>query len=76
METERAQGREGNAAEYCACRRERALIGDREKELQVLRELPQLIGSLPNQVNRTDELANRISKRSRKRRTGKQELKS
>lgn len=77
MEAERAQGRDGDAVAYLRVVAENArLLGDREKELQALREnYRRRIRNLANQVNRTDELAARyLEALSENGEQGKQEL--
>lgn len=61
MEAERAQGRVGNTAEYTRVVAENArLLGDRDKELQALREnYRRLSGSAANALARIDEQAER-----------------
>jgi tetratricopeptide (TPR) repeat protein len=61
VEAERAQGRHGDATRYLRVIAEHArLLGDREKELQALREnYRRLLGSSLNQLNGADDLAGR-----------------
>jgi tetratricopeptide (TPR) repeat protein len=61
VEAERAQARDGNTGESLRIIAENArTLGDREKELQALREnYRRMIGSSSNQLNRADEQAGR-----------------
>jgi tetratricopeptide (TPR) repeat protein len=79
VEAERAQGRYSNAMNYQRVIAENArLLGDREKELQALRENYRgRILSLANQVNTSDELASRyLEALYENGEQGKQELRS